>query len=633
MKIKKPPDTLNNTNIANFRTIKVPLKKILKHYELIQPKFTESVLRVNQFATLSYEFIKLYILTKFDNNEIIPKINKAFITKIYSLIGQGSAKGRKCQKKNDELQIFYDNIFSKIYPEKLNSSHLSYVLPILSDEIIRCLETNIKTHFIKYIQKYVNVIIKAPLLKKIKTSNYTKDERKPLYQILNTEMRAIKSDLINQKCEQSNIKYHEWLNIEINKLFPFRVEKSIAYDVKVSPQKYIIPAIMINKAIEALGKTPYQVFCQRSNLIPKTITLNTSGLIEVINDKKKEIYKVGYSEMNNNARKYQKQTWREILKLENKQIFDHKDYVFYNQIQTDGVCANILFINKNYINKKYGEKLPSYNEDIDFEIKQLEQLSKIECDAYKNKILLGIDPGKKDILTMINENGRTYSYSNCRRRNDTYTKRSNQITLNEKKNNGIIELETKLSSHNKKSLLANKFISYLSEKKNSLIKLRRFYENPLFRKLTLRRFCRTKSSEDKMLNEIEKHYGKKEDLILGLGDWSVNSSPNQMKGCMPTPNKGLIKLLKKRFTVLSVDEFRTSKLYNKDLSKELINVKVKRGKKNKSIHTLLTPTRNPNGVMLNRDVNASRNILKILKTYLNSQTRPLEFCRTKALQH
>jgi hypothetical protein len=106
-----------------------------------------------------------------------------------------------------------------------------------------------------------------------------------------------------------------------------------------------------------------------------------------------------------------------------------------------------------------------------------------------------------------------------------------------------------------------------------------------------------------------------------------------MKGCMPTPNKGLIKLLKKRFTVLSVDEFRTSKLYNKDLSKELINVKVKRGKKNKSIHTLLTPTRNPNGVMLNRDVNASRNILKILKTYLNSQTRPLEFCRTKALQH
>jgi hypothetical protein len=37
-----------------------------------------------------------------------------------------------------------------------------------------------------------------------------------------------------------------------------------------------------------------------------------------------------------------------------------------------------------------------------------------------------------------------------------------------------------------------------------------------------------------MLNEIEKKFGK--NLLLGLGDWSINSS-YQMKGCMPTPNK------------------------------------------------------------------------------------------------
>ena len=34
-----------------------------------------------------------------------------------------------------------------------------------------------------------------------------------------------------------------------------------------------------------------------------------------------------------------------------------------------------------------------------------------------------------------------------------------------------------------------------------------------------------------MLNEIEKKFGK--NLLLGLGDWSINSS-YQMKGCMPT---------------------------------------------------------------------------------------------------
>jgi hypothetical protein len=98
---------------------------------------------------------------------------------------------------------------------------------------------------------------------------------------------------------------------------------------------------------------------------------------------------------------------------------------------------------------------------------------------------------------------------------------------------------------------------------------------------------------------------------------------------MPTPNKGIIKILKKRFDVVTVDEFRTSKLYNKDLTQELTNIKIKKGKKNKSIHTLLTLTRNPNGVILNRDKNASLNILKILKEYIFYQTRPIEFCRNK----
>ena len=144
------------------------------------------------------------------------------------------------------------------------------------------------------------------------------------------------------------------------------------------------------------------------------------------------------------------------------------------------------------------------------------------------------------------------------------------------------------------------------------------------RKLALRRFIKTKSSEDQMLNEIEKKYGS--NIVIGLGNWSINVS-KQMKGCMPTPNKGLIKLLKKRFDVISVDEYKTSKIYSNDTTKELTNVKVKRGKKNKSIHKLLTPTRNPNGVILNRDRNACKNILLIMKEFLQTQTRKAEFSR------
>ena len=124
------------------------------------------------------------------------------------------------------------------------------------------------------------------------------------------------------------------------------------------------------------------------------------------------------------------------------------------------------------------------------------------------------------------------------------------------------------------------------EKASNTKELTDFYTKPLFRKLALRRYCRTKSSEDQMLNEIEKKYGPSETLLLGLGDFSINSTSQQMRGCMPTPHKSLLKILQKRFDTLIVDEHRTSKLYNKDTQVELRNVKVKRGRTKKSIHQL-----------------------------------------------
>jgi hypothetical protein len=97
----------------------------------------------------------------------------------------------------------------------------------------------------------------------------------------------------------------------------------------------------------------------------------------------------------------------------------------------------------------------------------------------------------------------------------------------------------------------------------------------------------------------------------------------QMKGCMPSPNKGIFKLLTKRFDVVEVDEFRTSKIYHDDLTTELVNVRVKK----KPIHELLTLTGKPTSVILNRDKNAARNIQLILETHINQQIRPEAFCR------
>jgi len=637
--VKKKKKEKNGNDRPNFVNCKVPLTKILKHQDIIIPKLEDAVLRSNQFVTIGYEFLKLFILQTLENSQELPIINKAFIKRIFSLIGAGSKQGRKCKtSENDLISIFYDKVFSKIYPNKLDSVHLSYVLTLASEEIVKCLETNLKTHFIKYINKYINIIIRYPIISQIKENKkkLNKEQRKVLYNAINNEVKHIKDDIIGLLEIKEDNKYFSFIT-ELRALLPTDIQKSIAYDIKVNPLKYLNVSIKMNHKIEGLGRRPYQVIPNRSNLVPKNITLNTSGIIEVINDTKMKIYSVGYSKMNNNAKKYQKYVWVEILRLENRSIFNRKGYRFYNQIQTDGISANLLFIKNEYYNKTYGQRLPDYDEDQEYEIAQLDKLSKEQCLEYSSKKLVGIDPGKKDIFTMVDSNDNFFSYSNCRRRHDTYTKKSKEL-INIEKNKDILldtnitnitKLETVLSTESRVSVSSKKYEKFLILKNTVKNTLDSFYKQKMFRELSLRRFRYSKRSEDNLLNEIEEKYGSGKDLLLGLGDWSVNSGSTHMRGCMPVPNKGLIKVLKKRFTVVSVDEFRTSQLYNRDTSKELTNVKVN-GKK---IHTLLTPTRNPNGVIVNRDHNASKNILRILKTFIESQTRPIEFMRPKKIEN
>lgn len=100
-----------------------------------------------------------------------------------------------------------------------------------------------------------------------------------------------------------------------------------------------------------------------------------------------------------------------------------------------------------------------------------------------------------------------------------------------------------------------------------------------------------------------------------------------MKGCISAPNIGIKKLLASRFDIIEVNEFNTSKLYNKTL-KEMEHVKVRKNKHQKSLHEILTPKeKTEKCIYVNRDVNACKNMLLIAKTYLTKQTRPEEFKR------
>jgi hypothetical protein len=79
--------------------------------------------------------------------------------------------------------------------------------------------------------------------------------------------------------------------------------------------------------------------------------------------------------------------------------------------------------------------------------------------------------------------------------------------------------------------------------------------------------------------------------------------------------------------MLDINEFNTSKLYNKTF-KELKNVSVRKNNHTKHLHEILTPKeKTEKCIYVNRDKNACKNILYIAKYYLQNQSRPKEFCR------
>jgi hypothetical protein len=637
MKNKKPPDKIDEIKKEQvYKIIKCPLKSVIKEYDKLQPIINDIVKDINKFVILGYQFIRLYLLDKFINKKEFPTINKNFILDVLKTISLSDTNKGKSNKdaniKNklvkDDLKLFHTDVFSNLVNEKLSYTNKTHILEQTAKEMITCLETNISTHFIKHLFRYINCLFKDPKTKQIKLEK-DKEKRKLMYKELNEEIRHLKSDLINNKTVDSKTEYHDWINTNKKYLYPNKITKSVAYDVKIHPEKYLIHSFYINSKIEELERKTFQIIPQRNNIVPKNITLNTSGISDYIGTKYPKLFNYSKSKIILNCKKYQKHVWSKILKLEKKSIFNHKDYIFYNQMTTDGFSCSLLFILKKYKNKEYGDKIPK-NPDEENIIKNINTLKKDECDKYltdKYK-LVGLDPGKIRPISLIDENNNFYKYTACRRRFETYTKRCNEIINKEKIKHKIIEKETELSKFNSKTLKIDEYKKFITNKNKLNNNVKTFYNNILFRKLNFRRFTRTKQSEEVLLNEIENKFLTKEDetngkkLLVLYGDYSRTS---QMKGTISTPNIGFKKLLLKRFEMFEINEYNTSKLYNKTF-KELENVSVRKNKHKKHLHEILTPKeKTERCIFVNRDKNACKNILYLGKYFLEHQSRPKEF--------
>jgi hypothetical protein len=531
----------------------------------------------------------------FHNNLAFPVFdyNFTFVKYCIKTLGVKSNSGRKSKDTQllDTLEKFYINEYQPLLnhtkTKLLNKSHL---ITIISEQIQVCISNNVQEHFIQHLLRFIN-----------KTTNEITKDKKELF--------AFKHKLL--MLEETNEKFNEWKSTHFPHIFPTNIKQSVYYDIKGRQFEYLKGMLYMNSVLETQDNKLFQPLPMRNNIIPKNLKFDSSCIAELFcpdGEKKKEIFK--------NITNYQGILWSSLLNMKHK-LFKNKNYTFHNEITTDGISCSLLFIRKDC----NGEENKQINSEA-FEFISIEELDKQQLENLKPRNIVGVDPGKRSLVYMMDGLGNKLQYTASQRKMESMARRNQRILQREKKINNITEYETNLFLQNSKSVNYSRFKSYLVEKDKLNKQTCEFYKKELWRKMKFRQYSYGNKSIDTFLNNIEKTFG--ENILIAYGNWCRSS---QMKHFMPTMNKGLRKLINKRYDTITINECNTSKKCCdcfQDL-KHYIN------KENKEEFRLLVCSNcvsyeNKKIVFRTRDANSAINIMNLAKCWIYKQQRPSEFC-------
>ena len=672
---KEPPD--------KYRCLKLPITSIL--YDNKEKEVNENmvilqnaIIRTNAITTKTYFLLRLWVLHKYHNNQEILEITEDTISMCMKSIMKSSS-GQKPKGNNAILLDEFQNLNTF---DLEDGSNLSSILDYYATTMITAIENNIKMRFFDYIKRFVNSYFKHIYPAQIENKEF----KKQLYK----EINLVKNDIINNTltCDE---KYHSWLKEYRYKIVPEIFETSYYYDIKVKPYKYLKYMIFICLELEKIERKSFQFFPIQTNAIPRHIQVDTKALVELfVNTEKHQkfldvwIPETTEIQSGKNKGKPKNKTKADLYKcLEQNKDFiwntffnitqTRKNYVFDYTIITDGYATSLRFLHKDFVNeeqskkdkkkagkkalqgltKKEKDKIKEEKKQLQKEQAKLKRLlnkdnpekSKKEekqenpefayIDEVSKEVLEGkhifIDPGKRALFSMIDDDGNYFSYTNRQYLKETKRLKYQSLLKNHKDRIGITKIEEGLNKYNSKTCNTEKFQEYINAKIKANETLVPLYQEVKFRQYKWYGYINKKRTEDNMVNKIVNKYSK--DHIIIIGDWSIGK---QMRNFISTPNLTLKRKLQETFKVYNIDEFRTSCLsYKTEEVCENLYLKFKKDKsqKERKIHSILTyQMENNRKGCINRDKNGCKNIQKVFISYMLTGERPEKYRREYKFQ-
>lgn len=631
--MKQPPDK----PMPYYRAVKQSLKNVLKHPDH-KEVILQTVMSAHRIVIHTLQFLKLYLLHQYDITSTLPKVDEVLLLNIMRVICEDSVAqdGEETKKQGrppkaetvalkKELLVFHREHYKPTMTvgEPLGYKNMNTVLAYLTTDMLTVYETNIKQHYVEYVERFINVVFR----KKDAYASMSKDEKS----VFLASLRKIKSQLLNgEECPK--------LHPHVQHIRPSRKfqKDNLYYDLQCTPQDYLPCMLYMMRWVDAQGETIYNVFPLRTDIIPKYIRLDTTTIVQLFITPENRA-KYGTKEellTKGNLVRRQADIWGFFFRTE-KRCFatqPNNPYQFNFMIETDGIACSILWVRKDMVGKRFKPKLsPSKEAYID----------EADPSLLQGKTIVGIDPNKSDLIfcSAKGHDGsiQTFRYTQDQKRKETKDKKYRNIRDELKttvKVDGKTpqEWETELSNFNRKSLRVDVFKQYLTKKNDVNSKLLAFYEGQIFRKLKWNAFMNRKRSEHRMIHRFRSIFGTPEEVLIGFGDWEQRK---QMRFKEPTKGKGMRELFRKAgYEMYLVDEFRTSCRCHScegecTTFRECKNPRPWKKNETTLRHGLLM-CKTCTGLW-NRDVNSSLNIHRVVEHHVMGKGRPEYLCRKQSV--
>jgi hypothetical protein len=560
-KVKKKRDDVSKRKETNKDTDFVCIKmtwNALCKNNYLKHGIQDIVYNINKISFLSYKLLNFHFTRLLEQNKEIPELTQNLFYNACSYVSVMKNRKSKTDAEDEMYKSFLH--FSHLINEMPFRDKMGNLINNLNKQQITMTKNHLKLNFYKRFSKYLE--LKTGETRKSIIYKWCKDIYDENYNGKNYFILSMKQWLKYTPSESNIVKHSSHFIKVYNKILKeFEKHKN-------------------TKGVRVFSLLP-----NKHSFTMDNIQICSSCLEDIISYLTKQ---PNLKDFDTKKREY----WLSLFNIEK---YETKTKTFHYTIFTDGK-SGVITMDK----PKAKEVKTKDTKNIDYE-------------QY-----VGIDPGVRSLYTSCNDNGNVLQCSTREYRHNSkmiYACNKREMWYKDWEH---YELWKSIPSF--KVSDTNKMMEYFEYVLPNIDTFFQFHCKKNFRGLNFTSYCRSKAS----LHEICKKITNNKKTLVGFGDYSQQHG--LVKNHPTTPILKLKKELKRYCDVVDIDEWGTSKTCNNCFERITLyrNKKLYKGKARMSqYHSVIRCSSNECKLCcMDRDINASKNILLLLQCEKQRKRRP-----------